>query len=121
MEALDIYRGSDVRAPFILVTGTVSEEFAVTSLKRGADDYLLKTNLTRLPSAIKNALLQRELKEKQRATELELRLQNEELIKINHELDNFVYSVSHNCLRGDRFSRNFPGVVPLIEIHGGIR
>lgn len=96
MEALRICRMIDLRAPFILVTGTVSEEFAVACLKQGADDYVLKSNLTRLPSSIQNALLQRELKAKQKATELELRLQNEELVKINNELDNFVYSVSHN-------------------------
>jgi len=96
MEALRICRWVDLRAPFILVTGTVSEEFAVACLKQGADDYVLKSNLTRLPSSIQNALLQRELKAKQKATELELRLQNEELVKINNELDNFVYSVSHN-------------------------
>lgn len=96
MEALRICRMVDLRAPFILVTGTVSEEFAVACLKHGADDYVLKSNLTRLPSSIQNALLQRELKAKQKATELELRLQNEELVKINNELDNFVYSVSHN-------------------------
>lgn len=96
MEALRICRMIDLRAPFILVTGTVSEEFAVACLKQGADDYVLKSNLTRLPSAIQNALLQRELRAKQKATELELRLQNDELVKINNELDNFVYSVSHN-------------------------
>ncbi|HEX5170853.1 MAG TPA: ATP-binding protein [Cyclobacteriaceae bacterium] len=99
MDALRICRWVNLQAPFILVTGTVSEEFAVTCLKQGADDYVLKSNLTRLPSAIQNALLQRALKSKQRAIELELRMQNEELVKINHELDNFVYSVSHN-LRG---------------------
>jgi signal transduction histidine kinase len=57
---------------------------------------VLKSNLTRLPSAINNALKQREdEKAKQRANQ-ELILQNEELIKINKELDSFVYSVSHN-------------------------
>src|SRR5579872_5136135 len=34
-------------SPFILVTGSVSEEFAVSCIKSGADDYILKTNLTR--------------------------------------------------------------------------
>lgn len=42
--------------PFILVTGAVSEEFAVEMLKMGVDDYLLKSNLQRLPSAITNVL-----------------------------------------------------------------
>lgn len=42
--------------PFILVTGSVSEEFAVQSLRAGADDYILKDRLKRLPSSIKSAL-----------------------------------------------------------------
>jgi signal transduction histidine kinase len=89
--------------PFILVTGTVSEEFAVSCLKAGADDYVLKSNLSRLPQAIIHALKQKETEEKKKLAEDELRLQNEELQrsnrelkKTNAELDNFVYSVSHN-------------------------
>ena len=56
IEALKIVKESSLKIPFILVTGTVSEEFAVTCLKEGADDYLLKGNLTRLPSALLNAI-----------------------------------------------------------------
>lgn len=96
IDALTICKASGVHAPFILVTGTVSEEFAVSCLKQGADDYVLKSNLTRLPSAILNSLKQRQLALKRRKAEKALRLQNEELVKINKELDSFVYSVSHN-------------------------
>jgi signal transduction histidine kinase len=78
------------------VTGTVSEEFAVKCLKLGADDYVLKSNLTRLPTAILNSVRQRKLSADRLAAELALRHQNEELVKINRELDGFVYSVSHN-------------------------
>lgn len=49
--------------PFILVTGTVSEEYAVEMLKSGVDDYLLKSNLQRLPIAIEHAVLKREAEE----------------------------------------------------------
>jgi CheY-like chemotaxis protein len=34
--------------PFILVTGSINEEIAVELMKAGADDYLLKQNLSRL-------------------------------------------------------------------------
>jgi DNA-binding response OmpR family regulator len=66
VEALTICRKNSLNTPFILVTGTVSEEFAVSCLKQGADDYVLKSNLVRLPTAIINALKQRnvELKRK---------------------------------------------------------
>lgn len=55
-EALKIFKSYGYDVPFILVTGTVSEEFAVCILNEGANDYLLKSNLTRLPNAILNAL-----------------------------------------------------------------
>jgi diguanylate cyclase (GGDEF)-like protein/PAS domain S-box-containing protein len=47
-------RGFDI--PLIVVTGTIGEERAVETLKAGALDYLLKDNLTRLPSSVLNAL-----------------------------------------------------------------
>jgi signal transduction histidine kinase len=85
-----------VKVPFILVTGAVSEEFAVHCIKRGADDYILKSNLSRLPMAIQHTLRQHEY-ENDRIIQGELlRKQNEELVKINKELDSFVYSISHN-------------------------
>lgn len=55
LEALALYKQSKHNIPFILVTGAVSEEFAVAILKEGADDYLLKGNLIRLPNAILQA------------------------------------------------------------------
>lgn len=58
-EALEIYHERALYIPFILVTGTVSEDFAVNIIKLGADDYILKDRLTRLPSAIEGALRQR--------------------------------------------------------------
>lgn len=96
LEALKVCKQTGLSIPFILVTGAVSEEFAVTCLKEGADDYLLKSNLVRLPSAIQNALKQRELQEQRKNAETELRIQNEELVKVNQEMDSFIYSVSHN-------------------------
>lgn len=65
-EALRIFKQTGMQIPFILVTGTVSEEFAVKILKEGADDYLLKDNLARLPNAIEKSLEKRRLqKERQ--------------------------------------------------------
>ena len=69
-EALKIIQERSLFIPFILVTGTVSDEFAANIIKSGADDYILKDRLTRLPMAIDAALKQRRLeKEKQVAIE----------------------------------------------------
>ena len=48
----------------------MSEEFAASIIKAGADDYLLKDRLTRLPAAIEAALKQKQTeKEKNIAAE----------------------------------------------------
>src|SRR5688572_14865266 len=60
IEAMEIWKSfqkrHNIAIPFILITGSVSEEFAVQSIKAGADDYILKDRLKRLPSSIKSAL-----------------------------------------------------------------
>lgn len=113
-EALKLWQSKGKDVPFILVTGTVSEEFAVSILKQGADDYLLKDNLTRLPSAIKSALQQRKAERKRKEAEITLCAQNIELVKVNEELDQFVYSVSHN-LRAPLMS--MLGLVNLFQVN----
>jgi signal transduction histidine kinase len=96
MEALRLCQSKSIRAPFILVTGAMSDEFAVNCLKQGADDYILKSNLNRLPSAIKNVLKLKEIEQAKLKAIADLALQNDELIKTNKEVDSLVYSVSHN-------------------------
>jgi signal transduction histidine kinase len=96
VEALNLCKKNGIQVPFILVTGAVSEEFAVTCLKEGADDYVLKSNLARLPNAVRNALKQKRAELAKTEAAKALQSQNAELIKINKELDSFVYSVSHN-------------------------
>lgn len=55
-EALEGLNERSPGIPFILVTGTVSEEFAASIIRLGADDYILKDRLARLPAAIKSAI-----------------------------------------------------------------
>lgn len=88
-EALKILKEKKINIPFILVTGTVSEEFAVTIIKEGADDYILKSNLTRLPNAIRSAL-QKKQAEKDKEN-YQKKLEN----KIN-EINTFIYRISHD-------------------------
>jgi len=70
-EALEIVRKSGLNIPFILVTATVSEEYAVSIIKDGASDYILKDRLQRLPNAIIAAIEKQQLeKERRRSEEL---------------------------------------------------
>ncbi|MDN3657001.1 PAS domain S-box protein [Ferruginibacter paludis] len=75
-EALQLLQENDMPIPFILVTGTVSEEFAAGIIKAGADDYLLKDRLARLPAAIDAALRLKQFQKEKAATEIKIR-QNE--------------------------------------------
>jgi diguanylate cyclase (GGDEF)-like protein len=56
MAALALAREIAPDIPFIFVSGTIGEEYAIRALKSGATDYVLKTNLVRLPAAIERAL-----------------------------------------------------------------
>ncbi|MBI1767296.1 MAG: hybrid sensor histidine kinase/response regulator [Bacteroidetes bacterium] len=96
IEALKIVQESKSDIPFIIVTGSVSEEFAVSCIKKGVDDYVLKSNLSRLPLAIKHSINEHQSKRIRKEQDEVLQRQNIELLKINRELDSFVYNISHN-------------------------
>ncbi|HEY7783757.1 MAG TPA: response regulator [Pyrinomonadaceae bacterium] len=70
LEALRLLKELQCDSPFVLVTGSQTEEVAVECMKEGATDYILKSNLIRLPSAVQNALKRRQV-EKERARALE--------------------------------------------------
>lgn len=55
-EALKLLKKSGLDVPLILVTAALSDEMAVSAIKKGAYDYLLKDRLQRLPSAIINSV-----------------------------------------------------------------
>ena len=55
-EALGLVKEMGITVPFILVTATMTEEFAVNIMKAGASDYILKDRLQRLPLAVVNSI-----------------------------------------------------------------
>jgi diguanylate cyclase (GGDEF)-like protein/PAS domain S-box-containing protein len=77
MEALAIARHSRPDTPFIFVSGTLGEEYAIRALKNGATDYVLKNNLIRLPSAVERAINEAQERQARREAELELREKEE--------------------------------------------
>ncbi|HTR81118.1 MAG TPA: histidine kinase [Bacteroidota bacterium] len=79
LEALHIVKERSLDIPFILVTGSQSEEIAVDCIKQGADDYILKQSLTRLPSALLNAIAKRKADEEKRKAVQDLRISREQL------------------------------------------
>jgi signal transduction histidine kinase len=53
MTALADLKATGKDIPFILISGTIGEAVAVSAIKAGAQDYVLKADLTRLPVAVR--------------------------------------------------------------------
>ena len=66
-EALRVVKETGITVPFILLTATMTDEFAVDIMKKGADDYIIKDRLQRLPSAVINSIEKRRSEEEQQA------------------------------------------------------
>jgi signal transduction histidine kinase/DNA-binding response OmpR family regulator len=73
LRALEIAVARAPQIPFIFVSGTIGEERAIDALQRGATDYVLKSNLSRLSSAAERALRDAQLKSAQRQSDQQRR------------------------------------------------
>jgi DNA-binding NtrC family response regulator len=85
-EALCLLKQTSCTAPFILITGSLTEEVAVECMKDGAHDYILKTSLTRLPSALRSALEKVRTMEEKRNAEAALR-KSEDQLRMSQKLE----------------------------------
>jgi signal transduction histidine kinase len=102
LEALGIARELRPDIPFLFLSGMVGDEVAVESLKAGATDYVLKDRPARLVPAIQRALKEAEVlahrrhaeKENQRI-QAELEETNRDLVRKNHEIQEFYHTLSH--------------------------
>jgi PAS domain S-box-containing protein len=94
LEALKIVREKKERIPFILVTGMKNEEIAVECLKEGADDYILKSSLRRLPGAIQNALEKQRAERENERLEEELKRSQKQMLTIFESITDAFFSVN---------------------------
>ncbi len=79
LEALQILKKKELDTPFIIASGTIGEETAVSIMKAGASDYLMKDNLARLPAAVERELRDAANRREKREADKELRISNERL------------------------------------------
>lgn len=70
--ALSMLRERDRRTPFVFVSGTIGEGDAIEALRSGATDYILKTNMARLPAAVRRAVAEAAERAARDAAESEL-------------------------------------------------
>ncbi len=104
-QALDDAQSVDEGIPFIIVTGTLSEELAADSIKSGASDYVIKDRLERLPVAVKNALERKEERDRRNRAEQMLQVLNQAaLATVQAVTVEEVFAVAAEELRGSGFS-----------------
>jgi signal transduction histidine kinase/CheY-like chemotaxis protein len=63
LSAMKLLQDERHELPCILVSGTIGEDIAVDAMKAGANDYIMKDNLSRLTTSVKREL--KEYKERQ--------------------------------------------------------
>lgn len=69
LEALKLLKHKGLDIPFIIVSGTIGEDVAVDVMRSGAQDYVMKGNLTRLVPAVQRELAEAQVRRDTREIE----------------------------------------------------
>ena len=92
LQALKVLKEAGLDIPFILVSGQMTDDQAVSAMKAGANDFVMKGNLKRLIPAIDREIIEAESrKERKRAeedrqlAEIELRALANKLVRSQEE------------------------------------
>jgi len=112
--------------PFVLFSGTIGEEHAVESLKKGATDYVIKQRPERLCPAVRRAIQEAEDRAERRRIEEQLQKQDELFRRITASVEDLIavldldgkrvfVSPSYQPLLGN--PRSLMGTDSFAEIH----
>lgn len=85
MHAFRLFKEQNMFIPFILVTGSLTEEIAVECIKEGVDDVVLKSNYKRLVQIISRCMEIKQLENESRRISNELNTAQDELERIRTE------------------------------------
>ena len=103
LEALQLLRQREQAGgdplPFILVSGQIGEDTAVEAMRNGANDYLLKNNLSRLAVAVEHAIAASETHRARIAADLALQDSRLRLSELAQHLQTSVEAERHAIAR----------------------
>ncbi|MHA1963761.1 MAG: ATP-binding protein [Candidatus Thorarchaeota archaeon] len=105
-------RGLDL--PFIIVSGTISDEIAVEMMQAGAHDYLTKNNLSRLVPAMEREISEAGQRRKRRVAEEALRESERKHRMLVESLTDTVFVLEPDGEISEFYSQSgiIPGVSP---------
>lgn len=98
IDAIKYIRQHEIEAPIIIVSGSVEDDMAVDLLTMGANDFVLKGHLVKLPLAIKRVMHERKIL-------LENRINQEELTYKNKVIDAIFNSFKDPVSLKDQYGR----------------
>lgn len=93
--ALAVFKSYELDIPFIIISGAVGEEAAVEIIKSGAQDYVMKSNLAKLPFVVKRELAEAAQRKELQMTHEELLASNRALESALKSRDEFLIIASH--------------------------
>ncbi|MBY0415193.1 MAG: response regulator [Bdellovibrionales bacterium] len=104
VSALETFKTFNLDIPFIVISGTIGEEAAVNLIKLGAQNYVMKGNLQKLPSIVANELA--EALERKEHKELEAKSRQENVEKVNFFKSNLQYLLETKGIKQSQLSRD---------------
>lgn len=94
LAALRIASSEAPDVPFIFLSGTIGEERAIEALRRGAVDYVLKSNPARLVPAVKRALREVSERARRRIAERQIRESEQRLRDIVDTSQDWIWELN---------------------------
>ena len=119
LAALGLLQQSGLDLPFIIVSGVIGEETAVSAMKAGAHDYVTKDSLVRLDAAVERELRQAEVRRARHRAEDEERRLHGELEERNRQLEQRVQELTDlNALIQEHLDQRFAVVQAYRDVLG---
>ncbi len=110
LDALHLLREKGKDTPFLLVTGALGEETAVSCIQEGVSDYVLKDRLARLPHAIDRSIEEQALREERARSEQAL--QHSEA-RYRGLVEHAIYGIYRETVQG-RFLQVNPALMRML-------
>jgi two-component system cell cycle sensor histidine kinase/response regulator CckA len=117
LDALVDLRRTGKDTPFLLIAGSLEREVAVECIKQGANDYVLKDHLSRLPIALIRAMTEKNLRDENARAHAALRVseaRNRDLV------EHAIYGISRVSTEGDFLDAN-PALLRMLGCANGAR
>jgi len=104
--ALKLVQDKNIDIPFIIVSGAIGEDTAVTTMKSGAHDYLMKDKLAKLVVAIEREIREAKMRQDKKKTDEMLKM-SEEISVIPLMIPRWAFELSPLMVKHSTPTRRF--------------